>query len=531
MDVRFSKIPIYCLGVVAIIVAFITIFHLGGVFALRVGQFAPLFGAFIGGTFTLWNVSYFRGRKEQTQPWTGQELLSWQLIGYGILLWGLGECFWRYYVSIGQTPFPSMADIGYSAFPLLIFAGLLLQPRPDGGERHILLFMDSLISMGAILAISWYLLLGSLAQASGENNLAKFLGLYYPLADILLLSCVIFLLLRGEGTKQSRARRISLLVIILGLCFFVSCDFLFNVENNLGTFVEGSWTDLGWAFGMVTIGIAAYLRRFLPITGEQDTHTDQQRSFQVNFRPIQFVPYGLLGILLIMLVLNVSSFDSTQVAIRPILLYATVAVIALVMVRQIVTLRENIRLSQQQAEALDNLKRANQQVTEQAAQIAQYNTELEYGISHLSLIQAQMANGNLRVRATLQSGVLLPLAGSLNIMAERLMRMGQENERRQHLVEALRAVLTALQESQRGNTVAIPDSYTDIPEINHLLTLLHFKRGIQSLHTNNPEQGKSLVSGSEKALRPPTSVSPWDTPSSGNNRSRLGSTHLTRDNM
>src|SRR5438477_569838 len=83
---------------------------------------------------------------------------------------------------------------------------------------------------GALFALAWYLLLGTLSQAPGEVSLAKFLGLYYPAGDTVLLSCIVFLLLRGQQGRvyQATARRVSLLVVGLGVCFFVASDFLFN---------------------------------------------------------------------------------------------------------------------------------------------------------------------------------------------------------------------------------------------------------------------------------------------------------------
>src|SRR5450759_4532095 len=325
---------------VAAAMIIIVVFHLGGSIALRVGQFAPLIGAFIGGALTLGSVLYPRSRREKAEPWIKFEQVAWLLIGLGVVMWGFGESFWRYYISMGQTPFPSSADIGYSSFPLLVFAGLLLQPSPGSGSRRLLLLLDSLISMGSILVIAWYLLLGSLAQAPGEANLAKFLGLYYPVADTALLSCVLFLLLRGQGrTYVATARRVGLLVIGLGLCFFVFSDFLFNVQNNAGTYVEATWIDLGWPLGMMTIGIGAYLRRFLPITPPE---VIEERIEFANERAIfgftRFVPYILLSLLFIALTFNVLSSDSGQVAIRPVLLFATMGVVALVVARQLLTL-------------------------------------------------------------------------------------------------------------------------------------------------------------------------------------------------
>src|SRR5579863_5318823 len=145
----------------ALAMLIIVVFHIGdSTFVLRVGQFSPLTGAFIGGCLVLISATSPRQRREDTEPWIGHEQLGWILIGLGITMWGIGESFWRYYISIGQSPFPSLADIGYSSFPLLMFGGLMLQPPSGAGLKRTMLLLDSLIAMGSILAIAWYLLLG-----------------------------------------------------------------------------------------------------------------------------------------------------------------------------------------------------------------------------------------------------------------------------------------------------------------------------------------------------------------------------------
>lgn len=471
------------LGMVVVVV-----FRLGGTVALRVGQFAPVTGALIGGIMVLVSVLSPIRLGENAEPWIGTEKLGWLLIGLGVVMWGLGDAQWRYYISMGETPFPSTADIGYSAFPLFIFVGLLLQPPAESGSKRLLVLMDSLISMGSILAIAWYLLLGSLAQAPGEANLAKFLGLYYPIADTALLSCVIFLLIRGQGrTYQATARRTGLLLVGLGLCFFVTSDFLFNIQNNAGTYVEATWVDMGWPLGMMTIGIAAFMRRYLPATPayviEERIERNQLRNL---FGPTQFIPYILLGLLLLTLALNVLSTDAEQLAIRPVLLVATMGVVALVVARQIFTMWENARLARDQAEALIDLSRANQRVAEQAQEISERNSELERGIVHLKDVQAQLANGNLRARANLASGVLMPLAGSLNLMAERLARLGQMNLYTQRLMRALGEFCLALERSPAGAPLVIPASCSEFTEINRIILSLQSKGSLTALPSTNP---------------------------------------------
>ncbi len=390
-------------------------------------------------------------------------------------MWGLGESFWRYYVSIGESPFPSLADIGYFSFPLLVFTGLLLQPPSGAGRKRLLLLLDSLICMGSILAIAWYLLLGSLAQAPGEANIAKFLGLYYPISDTALLSCVLFLLLRGQGRAyQATARRVSLLVIGLGLCFFVFSDFLFNVQQNAGTYVEATWIDLGWPFGMMTIGIAACLRRFLPVTPKEVIEQRMRdRAEDVSFGLPQFAPYMLLSFLFFVLTLNVLSTDPGQLAIRPVLLLATLGVVGLVVIRQVLTLRDNARLTRQQAESLEDLQVANRRIEEQSRMIAIHNAELEQGIEHLKDVQANLANGNVHARARLTSGALLPLAASLNLMADRLIRLWQTSIYAQRLVNALGELCTALDNHWKGERLIIPDSCNELVEMHHLLRSMH----------------------------------------------------------
>ena len=464
-------------GWIAAAMILIVVFHLGGTIALRVGQFSPLTGAFIGGALTLGSILMPMRKREQVEPWLRNERLAWTLIGCGILMWGFGESFWRYYISIGQQPFPSTADIGYASFPPLVFLGLLLQPSPGTGNRRLLLVLDSLIAMGSILAIAWYLLLGSLAQAPGEANLAKFLGLYYPVADMALLSCVVFLLLRGQGrTYLATARRAGLLFIGLGLCFFVFSDFLFNVQNNAGTYVEATWIDLGWPLGLMTMGVAACLRRFLPVTPVEVIEERMDRLADRNvFGFSRFVPYILLSLLFIALTANVLSSDSGQVAIRPVLLFATMGVVALVVARQLLTLWDNVRLAARQAEALEDLEHAKQRIEEQSRHIAKHNEELERGIAHLKHVQAQLANGNLQARAELVGGALLPLAGSLNLMAERLMRLGQASVYTQRLLRSLSELSIALEHASAGAPFVVPASCREFVEIYRLLVALRSK--------------------------------------------------------
>jgi hypothetical protein len=461
---------------VGILMIFFLSFHVGGEGPLAVGNFSPLLGAFIGGTLAL--VCAYRPVRqgESVEPWLGNERLAWILIGCGCVAWGIGESFWRYYEALGQTPFPSLADMGYASFPPLVFVGLLLLPFLRSSQRRVFLLLDILITVGALLSIAWFLLLGSLAQTPAESVLAKVLGEYYPTADVALVSCVVFLLLRGGSDgHQASARRISLLVAVLGLCAFTCSDFLFNVQSNIGTYVEGTWIDLGWPLGMMALGAAAYLRRFLPATSYEVLDQQQkQRAGQLRSGPAQALPYLLIGALFCVLIINVLSGDHAQQSIRPVLVGATVIVIGLVLVRQFLTIRENIRLMQEQVALYKQLEQVNQDN-------AKRKTELEAGVNQFKEVQTRLANGDVRARARLQSGDLWPLAEGLNHMADRMMKSEQRQKIAMQSMKAMDDLSQALEEhTRRGIPLVLPASCYHLPEIQRLLLAMGWKPALQT---------------------------------------------------
>ncbi len=481
-----SRIVIGSVVGVGIVMIFLLGFRVGVEGPLSVGNFSPLLGAFIGGTLALVCVNLPLRREEVSEPWLGHERLAWALIGCGCIAWGLGESAWRYYEALGQTPFPSLADVGYASFPPLVFTGLLLLPSSRSGQRRAFFLLDSLIAMGALLSIAWFLLLGSLAQTPAESPFAKVLGLYYPTMDTALVSCAVFLLLRESGGgSQSSARRISLLVAGLGLLVFAGADFLFNVQENVGTYVEGTWIDLGWPLGMMALGMAAYLRRFLPASpGEAPEQERKWRARQLRFGPAQALPYLLLVALLCMLVFNVLSSDGTQQSIRPVLIGATMIVVGLVLARQILTLLDNARLVRKQMATLQELERINQSIAER-------NALLEAGVTHLKEVQTRLANGDVRARALLVSGELWPLATGLNLMADRMMRSERNLSDAYKVARAVGDFSQALERTRGGIPLALPASCLHLPEMHRLFLALGWEpppQTPQSMPSPRPPQ-------------------------------------------
>lgn len=466
---------------------------LGGAGALSIRNFCPLVGAFIGGVLVLICTNRPNNWQGNGETWLKNERLAWNLIGLGLVAWCVGETIWRYYRALGLNPFPSWADAGYSSYPPLVFIGLLFLPSSQSSaQKQRFLVMDSLISVGALLSIAWFLLLGSLAQTPNESMLAKTLGLYYPTTDTLLLSCTVFLLLRGSN--QSIVRRISLLIAGVGLLILTASDFSFNVQSNLGTYMEGTWADLGWPLGFMTIGLAAYVRFFWPVTEVKQQQNLGNKRLQFGFT--QAVPYFLLAVLFVLLVYNILSKDPTQESIRLVLVIATMLVLGLVLVRQVLTMQENVLLMQEQQSMILEMEGINQSIAER-------NAAFEAGITHLKDIQTRLANGDVHARAYIANGELWTLANGLNLMADRMMRSDRNQKDAQSITKAISEFSQALVRMKNGNPLVLPVSCLHIPEMHHLFQIMGLKPGSETAaHVVSPQAGTSPLSPYQNAATP-----------------------------
>ena len=145
------------------------------------------------------------------------------LLGLGILCWVLGQSiFTNYEWVLGQPPpLPSIADVGYlSVYPFLLLGILLLPARPVPVTARTRLALDGLMIMTGAVTFSWYFILGPIMQQGTQTTLAKAVSSAYPLADIVLIACLIILASRPE--EQTLLPAVSLLA--LGLILIVLAD-------------------------------------------------------------------------------------------------------------------------------------------------------------------------------------------------------------------------------------------------------------------------------------------------------------------
>jgi len=181
------------------------------------------------------------------------ERTAWLLIGCGVLAWAFGEF---YYTAVlwdeSSPPIPSPADLGYLAFPLLTFAGMLALLRGRAAFSPALV-VDGIATALAVAALSAAIVFQTALEYASGAPTAVATSLSYPIADLFLLAVGVGAV---AGTGWRLDRTWSLLAGGIFLFWFADSMYLVRVAED--TYEAGGWFDAGWWAGLLLIAIAAW---------------------------------------------------------------------------------------------------------------------------------------------------------------------------------------------------------------------------------------------------------------------------------
>ncbi|MEP7087285.1 MAG: GGDEF domain-containing protein, partial [Gemmatimonadota bacterium] len=234
------------------------------------------------------------------------------------------------------NPLSAWTNILYFGLYVLGLAGLLSFPlarRVSNEYRKFLLDAATVIVAGG-LAI-WYLVIIPTRTYELDGFWGTFFGLAYPIASMLLLLGVVTVFLRRPSQQFPGAST----VLLTGLVIYLLSD----LANDLTILQEGwgkvSWTDATYlvSYIVITSGLARYFWKPPIVADERDGARSQ---------PFTYLPY--MGVVLSYALLGV-------VAVRrwpepmSVLAIGGILITALVVVRQIAAVRENVRLLSEQS--------------------------------------------------------------------------------------------------------------------------------------------------------------------------------------
>ena len=185
-----------------------------------------------------------RAGRRQREVWLVASAVTAQVLGLS-------------YVAIvslvrGSSPLPSPADIGFTAFNLLMLTGLVVAVHNDPRGLASSVWLDSAVGALGAAAVLAVLLSPVLAPAlGGSPTFGRVVTVTYPMSDLLLVAAV-------TGIATVRGRRAGLRWVLLGLGFaaFAATDVVYALQRNAGSFELGSPLDGGWAIGLALMAMS-----------------------------------------------------------------------------------------------------------------------------------------------------------------------------------------------------------------------------------------------------------------------------------
>ncbi len=232
------------------------------------------------------------------------------------------------------APIPRVAAdvIALTAYPLLLAGIWRLPRRALSLPAQIRISLDGLMAVTSALTFSWYFVLGPTFLESQRTLEGKITNLLFPAGDILLASC---LLLLGGRTGYFRS---VLLLFAAGLTIVVGADVTFSYISLHWTFVSGSLLDILWSLGFMLIGVAVWTSRQAMTFTRIEEEPRRLPSLLSSLRPYALLP--LVG----GLVLYTEQAPS-QAILKHGVFWGALALICLIIVRQVLALLENRELN------------------------------------------------------------------------------------------------------------------------------------------------------------------------------------------
>lgn len=282
-------------------------------------------------------VSLFYAAKESS-VFGHRVRIAWTLLAIAQLSFTIGEIIWAILeVGFGQSPFPSYADIFYTLYYPIFAIGILLLPRSGLKSESISrTTIDIGIVMISAALIFWIFLIIPTVETIRGSGLEAILSLNYIVADFVLL----FVLLDMLFNKIRSFTDGSLILLAAGIGALVFTDTVFAYQSLQNTYISGGLLDSGWILGYLLIGMAAVFQ-IIKAKSEFIEKSPQTKIIKDKFFWISYIP---LIWVLVAYILLLWGYYQKYLSELIVLELGVGAIIILIIIRQIMSIRENKQL-------------------------------------------------------------------------------------------------------------------------------------------------------------------------------------------
>lgn len=260
---------------------------------------------------------------------TGRRRRAWALVA-AFLAWAAGALGWLTAASVSDAPLPqvSLADLWYlGAFPLGVAALLSFTPAPASRSARFRTVMDGTVVAGSVLFVAWAFVLGPIYRSGAGGNLEHLVAVGAPTADVVLAAIAVAL-----AAGAPRASRLPIALIAAAATLLAVGDALFASLVLTGGYLAGGPLDAGWFVASMLVGLAALTPSPAPAEAPARV-VPTRRAAVVPYVPLA-VAVGVAGV-----------EQAVEGRIEPFLIWNGIFIVVSLIVRQVVTLLENISLA------------------------------------------------------------------------------------------------------------------------------------------------------------------------------------------
>src|SRR4051794_6863016 len=254
-----------------------------------------------------------------------EERRGWLLLAVGMFAFAVGDVYWKFILADNaHIPVPSPADVGYLLFYPFAYGALVMLVRARGDRFTPGLWLEGGIGAFAVAAIGAALLQHRIQVSTGGTTQEVAANMAYPLADILLFSLVVGVLILTGFRRGS-----TWLVAAFGFAVFAVTDSIYGYQTAADTYVQGTILDIGWPLAFALFGLAAWLK-------SERVRTSRLEGWQSAVLPGCF---GLMS-LAVLIYASLEDVYAVAVVLAAVSLVAVLARMALLVTQRLRTVGE-----------------------------------------------------------------------------------------------------------------------------------------------------------------------------------------------
>lgn len=260
----------------------------------------------------------------------GRTRRGWAALTVACWSWSAGQVVWTVYEEVlsVDTPYPSIADIGYLGFPAAALVGMVLLVPPGIGLATPRRVIDALIVGFAIGLLAWVLVLDKIIASTGGTLLTAAVSIAYPLGDVVLLTVTVL------SVAQTREEPLRWGLLGAAVIAMALSDALFTYEVAEGTYATGGFVEWGWRVAFCLLGVAGLCVR----RGWQPAAVPPAPRTAMRIGLFPYLPLAAA-------VVGAAVKSSGMPGLGLVDLVLIVVLVLLVLLRQYLTVRENHELT------------------------------------------------------------------------------------------------------------------------------------------------------------------------------------------